>query len=29
MAFSVEEMAAFCKKKGFVFQDREIYGGLA
>src|SRR5210317_567958 len=26
---NVEEMAAFCKRKGFVFQAAEIYGGLA
>lgn len=26
---SIEEMAAFCKKKGLVFQDSEIYGSLA
>lgn len=25
---SVEELATFCKKKGFVFQAAEIYGGL-
>ncbi len=26
---TVDEMAAFCKKKGFVFPNSEIYGGLA
>src|SRR3989338_9119803 len=26
---SIEEMAVFCKRKGFVFQSGEIYGGLA
>jgi glycyl-tRNA synthetase len=26
---NVEEMAAFCKRKGFVFQAAEIYGSLA
>lgn len=26
---SVEEFAAFCKKKGFVYPNSEIYGGLA
>ena len=26
---SVEEMASFCKRKGFVYQSGEIYGGLA
>ncbi len=26
---SIEEMAAFCKKKGFVYQSGEIYGGLS
>ncbi|MCA9459750.1 MAG: glycine--tRNA ligase, partial [Nanoarchaeota archaeon] len=26
---SVEELATFCKKKGFVFKAAEIYGGLA
>ena len=29
MALSIEEMAVFCKKKGFVFPNAEIYGGLA
>ncbi len=26
---NIEEMATFCKKKGFVYQDSEIYGSLA
>jgi len=26
---SVEELAVFCKKKGFIFKNSEIYGGLA
>ena len=26
---SVEEMARFCKKKGFIYQSGEIYGGFA
>ncbi len=26
---SIEEMARFCKEKGFVYQHGEIYGGLA
>ncbi len=26
---SIEDVAAFCKRKGFVFQGSEIYGGLA
>ncbi len=26
---NLEELATFCKKKGFVFQAAEIYGGLA
>ena len=29
MAITIEEMATFCKKKGFVYQNSEIYGGLA
>lgn len=28
-SISIDEMAAFCKKKGFVYQSSEIYGGLA
>ncbi len=26
---SIEELTAFCKRKGFVYQSGEIYGGLA
>ncbi|MBI4738448.1 glycine--tRNA ligase [Candidatus Woesearchaeota archaeon] len=26
---SIEEMAVFCKKKGFVYPSSEIYGGMA
>lgn len=26
---SIEELAAFCKRKGFVYQSGEIYGGFA
>ena len=26
---SIEDLATFCKKKGFVFQAAEIYGGLS
>ncbi|MBW2985037.1 glycine--tRNA ligase [Candidatus Woesearchaeota archaeon] len=26
---NIEELATFCKKKGFVYQNSEIYGGLA
>ena len=26
---SIEEMNHFCKKKGFVYQNSEIYGGLS
>ncbi|MBD3202708.1 glycine--tRNA ligase [Candidatus Woesearchaeota archaeon] len=26
---SIDEMASFCKKKGFIFQNSEIYGGMA
>ena len=26
---SIEELAVFCKRKGFVYQSGEIYGGLA
>ncbi|PIN78300.1 glycine--tRNA ligase, partial [Candidatus Woesearchaeota archaeon CG10_big_fil_rev_8_21_14_0_10_34_8] len=29
MAINIEEMAAFCKRKGFVYQSADIYGGLA
>lgn len=26
---TIEDMAVFCKRRGFVYQDSEIYGGLA
>ena len=26
---TIEDMAVFCKRKGFVYQNSEIYGGLA
>ncbi len=29
MTLSIEDMAVFCKKKGFVYASAEIYGGLA
>ena len=29
MPISIEELATFCKRKGFVYQTAEIYGGLA
>jgi len=29
MALSIEEMAVFCKKKGFVYPSSEIYGGFS
>ncbi len=29
MAINIEDMARFCKEKGFVYQDSEIYGSLA
>ena len=29
MALSIEDMAVFCKRKGFVYPNSEIYGGLA
>jgi len=29
IGISVEEMATFCKRKGFVYPSGEIYGGLA
>jgi len=29
MPLTIEEMATFCKKKGFVFPSSEIYGGFA
>jgi glycyl-tRNA synthetase len=29
VGLSIEDMATFCKKKGFVYQNSEIYGSLA
>ncbi len=29
MKLSIDDMAAFCKKKGFVYPSAEIYGGLS
>ena len=29
MTITIEEMATFCKKKGFVYPSSEIYGGFA
>ena len=29
MALNIDDMAAFCKRKGFVYPTSEIYGGLA
>lgn len=29
MSITIEEMAAFCKRKGFVYSGAEIYGGIA
>ncbi len=29
MTLTIEEMATFCKRKGFVYPTAEIYGGLA
>jgi len=29
MTLSIEDMATFCKKKGFVYLNSEIYGGIA
>ena len=29
MTINIEELAIFCKKKGFVFPSSEIYGGLS
>ncbi len=26
---TIEDMATFCKRKGFVYQNSEIYGSLA
>jgi glycyl-tRNA synthetase len=28
MAITIDEMATFCKRKGFVYQNSEIYGGM-
>jgi glycyl-tRNA synthetase len=29
MKLSIEDITTFCKKKGFVYQNSEIYGGIA
>ncbi|MBR9700187.1 glycine--tRNA ligase, partial [Candidatus Woesearchaeota archaeon] len=29
MTLSIEDMAAFCKRKGFVYPSAEIYGGIS
>jgi len=29
MALSIDDMATFCKRKGFVYPSSEIYGGMA
>jgi glycyl-tRNA synthetase len=29
MAITIDEMASFCKRKGFVYQNSEIYGGMS
>lgn len=29
MALTIADMATFCKRKGFVYPDAEIYGGMA
>ena len=29
MAINIDEMAVFCKKKGFVYPSSEIYGGFS
>jgi glycyl-tRNA synthetase len=29
MSLNIEEMASFCKRKGFVYPSADIYGGLA
>jgi len=29
MAMSIDDMAVFCKKKGFIFPNSEIYGGFS
>ena len=26
---TIEELAAFCKRKGFVYPNSEIYGGMS
>lgn len=26
---TIEDMATFCKRRGFVYPNSEIYGGLA
>lgn len=27
--FTIEDLATFCKKKGFIYLGSDIYGGLA
>ena len=27
--FSIDDLAVFCKRKGFVYPSGELYGGLA
>ena len=29
MTISIEDMATFCRKKGFVYPSSEIYGGIS
>ena len=29
MLKNIDEMAAFCKRKGFIYPNSEIYGGIA
>ena len=29
MALTIQDIATFCKKKGFVYQSSEIYGGMS
>jgi len=29
MTLTIEDITSFCKRKGFVYQDSEIYGGLS
>src|SRR3989304_1273529 len=29
MTITIDEMCSFCKKKGFVFSNSEIYGGMS